>query len=186
MRRILVLTATALCIPLFARADEQLTPLAAAGNWVAFEHRQSMEDPPDFCVAMDMRDGFALRSDGNDIEVRYFNHSWSLPSNVSGNLKLAVNGNSYVMPISDNTNIMVMAAITQDQLEKIVSDMNKASSMQLTPGSGSAVTISLNGSNQAVTAFLTCSGFNQPGSTGGENPFSSPSGNNPPSNSPSQ
>lgn len=177
MRKFLVATGLAILLcPNFARADEQFTPLAVSGNWAAFVHRESMEDPPDFCGAGDTSDGLLFRADNNDIEIRYINNAWSLPADVTGNLKLAVDQNSYVLPITDNTNTMVIATITQDQLEKIVADMNKASSMQLTPGSGQPVTISLAGSNTAITAFLTCAGIAQPGNTGGANPFQSPSG----------
>ncbi|MBU6448950.1 MAG: hypothetical protein KGQ26_04915 [Rhodospirillales bacterium] len=163
----------ALLLPLNARADEQFTPLAASGDWAAFVHRDSMADAPDFCGAGDLKDGLIFRADNTDIEIRYSDDSWSLPANVSGNLALAVNGNNYVLPITANTNTQVMAVISQDQLEEMVADMNKAGSMQLTPGSGNPVTISLDGSNIAITAFLTCAGISQPGNTGGENPFQS-------------
>ena len=162
---------------LAARADEQMTPLAESGDWMAAAHSEGMESAPDFCVAMDVVDHFLFRADSNDIEVRYVDDSWSLPANVTGNLTLSVDSNTYVLPISDNTNTMVMAEVTQDKLMKIVADMNKASTMQLTPGSAQPVTISLNGSNQAVTAFLTCANISQPGNTGGANPFQAPSSN---------
>lgn len=177
MRAVLVAAVMAtLCLPAAALADEQLTPLAANGDWAAFEHRESMEDPPDFCVAMDIADHFYIRADSNDLELRYEDDSWSLPANVTGNLKIDVNNDKFVLPISGNTNTMVIAVITQDQLQKIVGDMNNVSSMQLTPGAGQPITLSLNGSNQAVTALLTCANISQPGNTGGANPFQSQPG----------
>ena len=167
---------TYMVLPLVASADEQLTPLVVDGDWAALEHRESMEDPPDICIAAELANHFFIRADSNDIEIRYSDSSWSLPANVTGTMNLAVNGDSYPLPITDNTNDMVIATISQDQLQKIVADMNKAGSMAVTPGSGSATTISLSGSNQAVTAFLTCAGISQPGNTGGSNPFQSSSG----------
>lgn len=154
-----------------AIADEELTPLAANGDWAAFEHRESMEDPPDFCVAAQTTGHFLLRADNNDIEVRYMDDSWSLPAKVMGTLDIAVNGNNYPLPITNNTNDMVIATISQDQLAQIVGDMNKSASLTVKAGSGPAATISLSGSNEAVTAFLTCANIGPPGNKGGSNPF---------------
>jgi hypothetical protein len=175
MRNVAVAAVIAtLLFPLAASADEQLVPLVANGDWGAFSHSESMSTAPDFCVAMNVVNKFILRADEDGIEVRYVDDSWSLPASVSGNLVLKVNGDTYTLPITDNTNDMVMATISQDDLEKIVADMNKAGSMSLIPGTGAPVPISLNGSNQAVTAFLTCANIDQPGSTGGSNPFQAP------------
>ena len=168
-----------LSLPLGARADESMTPLAESGDWVALAHREDLSSPPDFCVAMNAVEHFMLRSDQNDLEVRYSDHSWSLPADVIGDLKLAINGTSYVLPITANTNITVSATVSQDQLEQIVEDMNKATSISVTAGSARAAQISLTGSNPVVTAFLTCAGINQPGNTGGANPFQSQPPSNP-------
>jgi hypothetical protein len=168
----MMLSVLSLLAPL-ALADESMVPLAEGGNWIAFEHKNSMVDAPDMCGATSL-DHLMLRSDNNDIEVRYANDSWSLPNGVSGAIDLKVNGNDYNLPIGYNTNTVVSSIITQDQLEKLAGDMNKSSTLSLTAGSSPTVAISLSGSNAAITAFLTCSGFSQPGNTGGANPFKQP------------
>ncbi len=156
-----------------ANADEHMIPLAASGDWVALEHSDSITDPPDLCIAFTGVSGqsFGLRASTDDIEVRFSNDSWSLPSGVNGSLVLNVGSYSATLAISDNTNDMVMATITQDQLQSLVSAMDKADSMTVTAGKGPATAVSLNGSNTATTAFLTCAGINAPGEGGGGNPF---------------
>jgi hypothetical protein len=155
------------------RADEQMIPLAASGDWVAVEHATSITAAPDLCLAMTI-DGaktFALRASTDDIEVRYADQSWSLPAGVSGTLIIEVGSYSATLDISDNTSSMVMATVTPDQLQVLVSAMDKASSMTITAGNASPTTVSLNGSNTATTAFLTCAGITAPGEGGGGNPF---------------
>jgi hypothetical protein len=121
---------------------------------------------------MEMAAGLGFRSDGSDIEVRYENPDWSLPAGVDGNLTIAVNGHNYPLAITDNTNTQVTAVITNDQLNAIVIDMNAASAMTVTAGSAQPISVSLNGSNVVMTAFLTCAGLPSPtGATGGANPF---------------
>jgi hypothetical protein len=63
-----------------ALADEQLTPLAASGDWVTVAHRASVVDKPDVCVAASVgrKSTLALRADSNDVEVRVADKSWSL------------------------------------------------------------------------------------------------------------
>ncbi len=154
-----------------AFADEQMTPLAVSGDWIAMAHSDSMTDPPDVCLAFNSDAGFAIRADDNDVEIRYQNASWSLPDNVTGVIDLKIQTDDFPLQISDNTNNQVTAVITDDQLSKIVADMNKAASMTVAAGSGPPTAVSLDGSNVAITAFLTCAGKDQPGSTGGSNPF---------------
>jgi hypothetical protein len=48
-----------------AVADEQMTPLASQGNWIAMSHSASITDPPDVCFAASV-DGLALRTDNTD------------------------------------------------------------------------------------------------------------------------
>lgn len=157
-----------------AHADEQMTPLAEQGNWIAMSHSKSITDPADMCFAASV-DGFLLRTDNTDNEVRYANKKWSLPADVSGQLTIKVNGNSYPLNITANTDTMVDAEISTDQLRALIGDMNKAASLTVIAGSAAPVSISLSGSNVAISAYLTCA--NIPAPTGdapaGENPFQS-------------
>jgi hypothetical protein len=177
MRLVIAASAIALGLSLFgmqipaALADEQMTPLAADGDWVAASHSDSMTDPPDVCIAFDENADFAFRVDNDDNEIRYGNDNWSLPANVSGTIDITVGTHNYALDIVDNTNTQVTAVITDDQLSAITTDMNTASSMTVKAGSGPATQVSLDGSNQVITAFLTCANKPQPGSTGGTNPF---------------
>lgn len=160
-----------------ACASGQITPITLDGDWAAFEHSPSMTDSPDLCIAMNANAGFFIRiDDSGDIEFRLTNDSWSLPTGVTGELKFAVNSHNYSFDITDNTSNMVSADISQAQLMPVVTDMEEADSMQIIAGSSAPVSVSLDGSNQVLTALLTCSGISAPSSnTGGENPFSSSS-----------
>jgi hypothetical protein len=154
-----------------AMADEQTNTLAVGGDWIAAAHSDSMTDPPDVCIAFDGSANFGIRADDSDVEIRYGNDSWSLPDNVTGILDIKINSHDYPLDVSANTNNQVTAAITDDQLQKLVNDMNVSSSMTVKAGSGPGENVSLDGSNAVITAFLTCAGKPQPGSTGGTNPF---------------
>lgn len=156
-----------------AVADEQLLPLAASGDWIAAAHADSATDPPDVCVAAttDASPVFILRASTDDIEVRFADDSWSLPAAVKGALAVDVGTYHAALDISYNTSSMVMAVITPEQLQAMVAAMDKAGSMTVTAGKAAPITISLNGSNKATTAFLTCAGIRAPGEGGGANPF---------------
>ncbi len=167
----------AFAIPGLALADDQMTPLAADGDWIALSHAPSVEDPPDICLAASLPQyGFGLRiDDQGNIDIRYSNDSWSLPANVTGNLKISVNGHKYSYAIQGNTSTTVDAPLTQDQLTSLVTDMEIASSMQVTAGSGAPASIPLDGSKASLTALLTCAGIQNPtNNTGGANPFGTP------------
>jgi hypothetical protein len=69
---------------------------------------------------------------------------------------------------------MISAVVTNDMLLAIAGDMNKAASMTVTVGNAGPVTVSLNGSNVVMTAFLTCANIQPPTGTNGgpgSNPF---------------
>lgn len=93
---------------------------------------------------------------------------WSLPADVTGTLELNVNGNKYPMDITSNTNTMVAAVVDQDELLKIVGDMNKTSSMSVIAGDAAPVQVPLDGSNTVMNAFLTCANIQAPNQGGGE------------------
>lgn len=152
-------------------ADEQLVTLAESGNWVAMEHRPSMTDPPDVCVAATSQGGLGLRSDGTTVEIRYVNTSWSLPDGVTGSISIAVDGTTYGFAIVSNTDTMVNAQVDADKVQPILDSMGKAASMVLTAGKAAPVTISLAGSMKALNAFRTCAGIGGSAPGAGSNPF---------------
>jgi len=156
-----------------AVADEQLLPLSESGDWIAMEHTSSITSAPDVCFAATTASGkaFAIRASETDIEVRFSDDSWSLPAGVTGTLAVAVGSYQAAFDISDNTNDMVIAEVTLPQLQSLIAAMDKAGSMTVTPGKSASIAVSLNGSNTATTAFLTCAGFTAPGEGGGANPF---------------
>lgn len=173
--RLLIAWATCLATILYAlpaMAQDQMTPLAAQGDWMAMSHSDSFTDPPDVCIAISL-DGFGLRTDDTDNEVRYSDKSWSLPAGVTGTLAIKVNGKTYNLDITSNTDSMVAAEILTDQLQALVGEMNKASSMSVIAGTAAPATISLDGSNTVVAAYLTCANISPPsGETpAGANPF---------------
>ncbi len=74
-----------------AAADEQITPLAISGDWMAAAHRESITAAPDVCVAANMQSGFTFRASERDgIEIRVTDKSWSLPANVQGGITVTV------------------------------------------------------------------------------------------------
>ncbi|HEY1856404.1 hypothetical protein [Acidocella sp.] len=156
-----------------ATADEQVTPLAVSGDWMAAAHSDSITDPPDVCMAMEPSAKFFIRVDNTDIEFRLANDSWSLPAGVTGTLEVDVNGKKYPLDITSNTSTMVSATVGQDVFLKIVGDMNKASSMSVIAGSAAPVQVPLDGSNTVMNAFLTCANIHAPSQGGGTNPFQS-------------
>jgi hypothetical protein len=175
-RKVILLMLIMTCAGLMsARADEQMTPLAEQGNWVAMQHSSSITDPPDMCLAASL-DGLAFRTDETDTEIRLVNDKWSLPANVTGSLTLKVNGKTYTFDITGNQDRSIAATISVDQLQSIVADMNKASSMIVIAGSATPITVSLDGSNAVISAYLTCANISPPsGETpAGANPFASP------------
>jgi hypothetical protein len=157
------------CAPAFA--DEQLVPLVENGNWIAMEHRPSMTDPPDVCVAANPSSGLGIRSDGTTVQVRYSDTSWSLPDGVKGSIGIAVDGATYSFDIDDNTDTMVNAEIDTDKVQSMLDEMGKAGSMAITVGKAKPVTISLAGSMKVLNAFRTCAGIGGGSAGGGGNPF---------------
>jgi hypothetical protein len=154
-----------------ALADEQLIPLAQSGSWAAVEHRPSMMDPPDVCLASVINGAMALRSDGTTVELRSGNDSWSLPDGVQGSISFTVNGNTYSFDIVSNTDTMVSADVDADKVQPILDDMAKASSLTLTIGKAKPISVSLSGSSKALNAFRTCAGIGGGAAGGGTNPF---------------
>ncbi|OYY04915.1 MAG: hypothetical protein B7Y73_02965, partial [Acidocella sp. 35-58-6] len=69
MKRLILAAISSLIMISPAIADEQMTPLAEQGNWIAMSHSNSITDPPDMCFAASV-DGFVLRTDNTDNEVR--------------------------------------------------------------------------------------------------------------------
>src|ERR1700735_5364558 len=153
-----------------ALADEQLIPLAQSGSWAAVEHRPSMADPPDVCLASVINGAMALRSDGSTVELRSGNDSWSLPDGVQGSISFTVNGNTYSFDIVSNTDTMVSADVDADKVQPILDDMAKASSLTLTIGKAKPISVSLSGSSKALNAFRTCAGIGGGADGGGPTP----------------
>jgi hypothetical protein len=156
-----------------ALADEQLTPIASGGTWLAIQHSDSITDPPDVCLAVDEQTHFAMRYDQNDIEFRLSNESWTLPANITGTLELDVNGSKYPLPVSFNTSTMISAIVSQDLLLSVIGDMQKTYSMAVIAGHAAPLPINLAGSAPVLNAFLTCADIPEPNNSGaGNNPFS--------------
>lgn len=157
-----------------ANADEMMQPLAQQGAWFAMAHHPSMVAPPDICLASTVAGHglFAFWTDGLTLEARMVNSSWSLPSDVQGNIEINVQGDDVSLPVSENNSTMVGAEIDLDAFHKLVAAMDKAGSMIVTVGKAAPVTVSLNGSTAVVRAFETCADI--PADTSapkGANPF---------------
>ena len=166
------------CVGGRAYADQTVMSLAQNGNWSATAYAGNQNGSPPLCVSSSDNDpSFTVLIEnklyGNN-EVQLSNSSWALPLGVTGTISVNVNGHQYVYAISWNKSSMVSADITRDQLTSLVADMETASSMQVTAGSASPITISLTGSQPALAAMMDCAGLPNPvQSTGASNPFSS-------------
>lgn len=167
-----------LCISGGAYAQSSQQVLAEQGNWIALSFAPTPLDPPAICFANSVNQsgiGIAVWADSRGaLDIRAEDPSWSLPADASGNIAITVNGHNYTYPASAMTAQMIHAVVTQGQLSSLVGDMETAKSMQVKIGSAKPTTISLDGSQLILTAFMTCAGLQNPSkNTGGSNPFSS-------------
>ncbi len=118
-----------------------------------------------------MRSNIAFRYHDDLLELRIVNLSWSLPTDVSGNIDIAVGAFSKALPITDNTSNSVSATVSDDDGQAILAAMNKSTQMQVTLGKAKPLNVSLVGSTKAATAFKTCAGVKGGSSDPGSNPF---------------
>ena len=171
----------ALTLP--AAADEETRLLATSGRWIAASHSASMTAAPDLCLvgsSLPTGEQFGIRADVNSAEVRLIDEDWSLPTGVTGSLKIDVGAYHHEFDISGNTSAVVSAVADQDELLLLFAAMDNAGSMSVTAGSAKPLVVSLAGSTKATNAFRTCAGIRSSGSGGGSNPFSGgSSGGNP-------
>ena len=78
-----------------------------------------------------MRSNIAFRYHDDLLELRIVNLSWSLPTDVSGNIDIAVGAFSKALPITDNTSNSVSATVSDDDGQAILAAMNKSTQMQV-------------------------------------------------------
>ena len=167
----LFVTASILASFSFAMADEQIRPLVASGDWIAFAHYPSMTARPDVCVAGNVSQGVSIRADPASVQFRVTNTSWSLPLNVEGVITVVAGPWSHTFEIDDNTDSMVNAPVPSDVVAPLFAAMDAASAMIVTVGKAKPVTVSLIGSTKATNAFRTCAGINSNSKAPGSNPF---------------
>ena len=154
-----------------AMADEQMTPLAVSGNWVALAHQPSMIGPADVCLVAEATGGVALRASGGGIQLRIVNEKWSLPANVKGDIAMSVGNWKTTFEIDDNTNDMINAEVPPEIVDPMFAAMDKAASMSLAVGNAKPLLVSLSGSTRATNAFRTCAGLKGNVTSPGSNPF---------------
>jgi hypothetical protein len=173
MRAVVAVTALAVLGIGSAAADEQLSPIAASGDWVAMAHRTSMVAQPDVCAALTISNGtmVGLRASGQDIELRVANDGWSLPAEVSGDVHLAIADWSADLEVGSNMDSWVAAPISQDQIGPLLQKASQASAMTVTVGKAKPITVSLAGSAKVLNAFRTCADIHGGDAKGGDNPF---------------
>ncbi len=154
-----------------AQAEESLVPTAESGDWVALEHRESMTDRADVCLALNIPTGVAFRSDGTSVQIRVMNKSWSLPVSVRGALIVSVSEWKQSFDINDNTANMVNAEVPEEAATALFLKMDHASTMHVTAGTARPIDVSLSGSTRVTNAFRTCAGIDGNASSPGSNPF---------------
>lgn len=153
-----------------AHADEQLRTTVTNGDWAAFEHHETMMSPADMCAASNFEGGFMLRHDSDGLEVRIIDKSWTLPTDVSGQVKITVGDFSAAYNIGSNTSEMVVSSVPETDYAGLFAAMDKGASMTVLVGKAKK-SISLNGSTKVTNAFRTCSGLKGPSESPGANPF---------------
>ena len=152
-------------------AQERLMPLAMGGNWMAAAYRESLTSPPSVCVVSSISPKFILRSGWQGLEMRIADDSWSLPTNVEGKIQVRVGDLVLNAEVTNNTDTMISAEISEDDLKRLVAAMDKASTLSFTVGNARTRQVSLNGSSRATNAFLNCAGVRANNSPQGQNPF---------------
>jgi hypothetical protein len=157
-----------------ANADEQLTPLAQAGDWTAVAHRSSMLSPPDVCMAGNQINPsqallFRVAAEGN--EVRVADRRWTLPAEVKGTIKIVVGNWTKQFDVESNTDDMIDASVSQEDLLAMLHEMDNASNMTIIVGNTKPMMVSLVGSTTVTNAFLTCAGIKGDIKAPGGNPF---------------
>lgn len=154
-----------------ALADEGMIPLAESGDWIALAHHTSMLAPPDMCLAANIQQGVAFRSDVNGVQIRIINQSWSLPAGVQGSIMISVGTFKTTLEIDDNTSNWVNAEISDDITIPLFSQMDNNSRMFISVGKARPMEVSLSGSTKATNAFRTCAGIKSNAPSPGSNPF---------------
>jgi len=174
MARICILLAMIIallgCPP--AMADGGFTQLAKENYWVALSHSSSATAPVDACIAGEPALGdfgfYLLTNAAGGAIIKISNESWSLTPNVTGTIKLAVNGNNYALPITSNTADAINAQLTPIQFIMIVGDLEASTSMTLTVANLPTDTEPLDGSKDVLAAFMKCNeGMNPQSNPGG-------------------
>ena len=171
MSRILAAAAVFTTVAFPSIADEQMTPLAVSGTWIAMAHKPSMIAPPDVCLAVDSATGVGLWSNGAVVQLRVVNSKWSLPTGVDGQIVVAVGDWNTTLDIIDNSDTVVMASLEDDQRDALLQAMDKASAMSVKVGKAGPLKVSLSGSTKVTTAWRTCAGLRSSGGTPDTNPF---------------
>ena len=152
------------------KADEEMIPIAMAGDWVAMAHHTSSISAPDMCVAVSTTKKAIIRADSDNIEFRVVNEGWSLPTSVTGVIEVSVANHEEKFDITSNSGTMVSAEISREKAIDLLDEMTKASSMSVKTGKDKPYLVSLAGSNRVLSAFRTCASL-KGSSGGGTNPF---------------
>ena len=154
-----------------ACAEEALVPTAQSGSWVALEHRESMTQPVDVCVALNLTTGVAFRSDGSNVQLRIMNNSWSMPTGVTGSVVLSVANWKRAFDINDNTATMVNAELPSEAVPDMFLKIDRAAVMSVIVGKAQPINVSLLGSTRVTNAFRTCARITGNVASPGSNPF---------------
>lgn len=162
---------TAMLITSSVRADEQIRIIAQSGEWGALVHLPSMTAAPDVCLAVNPTHGVAIRADGEDIEFRLTNKSWSLPAGVTGSIGLSVGSWEASLEINNNNSNTVTAVLPPDDVGPMFAAMDKSPLMSVTVGKAKPLNVSLVESAVAINAFRTCAGIHGNAKAPGSNPF---------------
>jgi hypothetical protein len=152
-----------------ARADDITEPLAQSGSWVAGDHRMSITDAADVCIASSDA-GLGFRYGNGGIEIHMSHDSWTLPAGVAGQFTLVIGSSRHTFSVEANTATMVAANLPMGDAPGLFDEIAEAPAMTVQVGNAKPIPVALDGSKVVLAAFRTCAGING-GNGGGENPF---------------
>lgn len=129
---------------------------AAQGNWVAFHHTNDGGVGTDMCVGLSTDTQIAVRVDQNDIEIRFSDSKWSLPSNTQGDVTVAAGNYSHLFHTMSANPTMLTGEMTADEAKALLAALETAPSAKLTFGAKTTKNVSLAGSTKVLSTLQGC------------------------------
>ena len=129
---------------------------AAQGNWATLHHTTDGGVGTDVCLAASVDAQVGLRVDENDIEVRFSDPKWSLPSDTKGDVTISAGSYSHLFHTASLNPTMLVGELTSDEAKSLLTALETAPAAKITFGAKTSKTISLSGSTKVLSDFQGC------------------------------